>query len=74
MRPGLYEQIFYNRLRCNSPVKVADLLKRALNTVREPVNEVRVLDLGAGNGMLGEVLKRDGVARLVGDQLRVPIN
>lgn len=65
-RPGLYEQIFYERLRCNSPSKVSDLLKRALATVREPVNELRVLDLGAGNGMMGEVLKRDGVARLVG--------
>jgi len=65
-RPGLYEQLFYDRLKCNSPVKVADLLKRALNTAREPVNELRVLDLGAGNGMMGEVLKRDGVARLVG--------
>ena len=65
-RPGLYEQIFYDRLKCNSPVKVSDLLKRALNTVREPINELRVLDLGAGNGMMGEALKRDGVARLVG--------
>ena len=68
-RPGLYEQIFYDRLRCNSPVKVADLLNRALETVREPVNELRVLDLGAGNGMMGEVLKRVGVARLVGADL-----
>lgn len=65
-RPGLYEQLFYDRLRCNSPEKVADLLQRALNTVREPITELRVLDLGAGNGMMGEVLKREGVARLVG--------
>jgi len=65
-RPGLYEQIFYERLKCTSPGKVADLLKRALNTVREPVTELRVLDLGAGNGMMGDVLKADGVARLVG--------
>ncbi|WP_425171083.1 class I SAM-dependent DNA methyltransferase [Mycobacterium sp.] len=43
-----------------------ELLQRALHTVREPVTELRVLDLGAGNGMMGEVLKRDGVARLVG--------
>ena len=28
--------------------------------------ELRVIDLGAGNGMMGEVLKREGVARLVG--------
>jgi SAM-dependent methyltransferase len=65
-RPGLYEQLFYERLHCNSPEKVADLLQRALNTVREPVTELRVIDLGAGNGMMGEVLKRNGVARLVG--------
>lgn len=65
-RPGLYEQLFYERLRCNSPAKVADLLQRALNTVREPVSELRVIDLGAGNGMMGEVLKREGIARLVG--------
>ena len=65
-RPGLYEQLFYDRLRCHSPEKVADLLQRALNTVREPITELRVLDLGAGNGMMGEVLKRSGVARLVG--------
>ena len=65
-RPGLYEQLFYDRLRCNSPEKVSDLLQRALNTVREPITELRVLDLGAGNGMMGEVLKRNGVARLVG--------
>jgi SAM-dependent methyltransferase len=65
-RPGLYEQLFYGRLRCNSPRKVMDLLQRALNTVREPVSELRVLDLGAGNGMMGEILKSDGIARLVG--------
>ena len=65
-RPGLYEQLFYERLRCNSPAKVADLLQRALATVRESMTELRVIDLGAGNGMMGEVLKHEGVARLVG--------
>ena len=65
-RPGLYEQLFYERLHCNSPAKLADLLQRALDTAREAVNELRVFDLGAGNGMMGEVLKREGVARLVG--------
>ena len=66
-RPGLYEQLFYDRLKCVSPSKVGDLLERALDTGREPVTELRVLDLGAGNGMMGEVLKnRHGVARLVG--------
>jgi len=67
LRPGLYEQVFYDRLKCTSPTKVGELLERALGTVREPITELRVLDLGAGNGMMGEVLKkRHGVARLVG--------
>ena len=67
LRPGLYEQLFYDRLKCTSPTKVGELLERALETVREPITALRVLDLGAGNGMMGEVLKeRHGVARLVG--------
>jgi 2-polyprenyl-3-methyl-5-hydroxy-6-metoxy-1,4-benzoquinol methylase len=65
-RPGLYEQLFYDRLKCNSPFRVTEMLSRALTTVCEPMNELRVLDLGAGNGMMGEELKREGVARLVG--------
>ncbi len=65
-RPGLYEQLFYDRLKCSSPKKVTELLQRALETVREPLTELRVLDLGAGNGMMAEELKNRGVARLVG--------
>ena len=65
-RPGLYEQLFYDRLKCTSPRKVADLLKRAHETAHEVPTELRVLDLGAGNGMMGEVLKDEGIARLVG--------
>lgn len=65
-QPGLYEQIFYDRLKCTSPGKVSGLLQHALDTVREQLSELRVLDLGAGNGMMGEALKRGGVARLVG--------
>ena len=65
-RPGLYEQLFYNRLKCNSPSRVTEMLRSSLATVREPMNELRVLDLGAGNGMMGEELKREGVARMVG--------
>lgn len=66
-RPGLYEQLFYERLKCSSPTKVAELLDRALQTAGKNASELRILDLGAGNGMMGEALKqRHGVARLVG--------
>lgn len=65
-RAGLYEQLFYDRLRCTSPGRVSELLQRALRTAYEPPTELRVLDLGAGNGMMGEELKDKGIARLVG--------
>lgn len=65
-RPGLYEQIFYERLKCTSPDKVGEILRSALATGEENFSALRVLDLGAGNGIMGEVLKNDGVARLIG--------
>jgi len=63
---GLYEQLFYERLKCNSPVKVTESLRYSLSQVQENLTELRVLDLGAGNGMMGEQLRKHGVARLVG--------
>ncbi|GGD17212.1 class I SAM-dependent DNA methyltransferase [Aquisalinus flavus] len=65
-RPGLYEQVFYERLQCNSPVKVAEILEDTLTANAEDMFGLRVLDLGAGNGIMGEELKKHGVSRLVG--------
>ncbi|OPY65634.1 MAG: Methyltransferase domain protein [Syntrophorhabdaceae bacterium PtaU1.Bin034] len=65
-RPGLYEQLFYHRLKCNSPKVVADILAGTLRDNRVEMTELRVLDLGAGNGMLGEQLHTVGVARVIG--------
>ncbi len=65
-RQGLYEQLFYDRLKCTSPQKVGQILKHTLDGSGEVLSELRVLDLGAGNGMMGEVMKEYGVARLVG--------
>jgi len=64
--PGLYEQVFYDRLKCTSPVKVTEILKSAIDQSQENFTELRVLDLGAGNGLMGEALKKYGVSRLVG--------
>jgi len=64
--PGLYEQIFYDRLKCTSPVKVASILEAAIKQSTDNFTELRVLDLGAGNGMMGEELKKHGVSRLIG--------
>lgn len=65
-RRGLYEQLFYDRLKCTSPKKVASMLATTLDSIGCNLTERRVLDLGAGNGMMGEALKHYGAARLVG--------
>ena len=64
--PGLYEQIFYDRLRCISPSKVAQILNASVAQAEENTTELRVLDLGAGNGMMGEALVKHGVSRMIG--------
>jgi SAM-dependent methyltransferase len=65
-RPGLYEQLFYERLKCTSPTKVADILRKTVEAHGQDATALRVLDLGAGNGMMGDALKSQGVSRLVG--------
>lgn len=65
-RPGLYEQLFYDRLKCSSPQKVSELLQHSVASEWRSCGELRVLDLGAGNGMMAERLRGLGVARVVG--------
>ena len=65
-RPGLYEQLFYGRLKCISPQKIVETLYLTVGTSSPPFSELRVFDLGTGNGMVGERLFEYGVARIVG--------
>lgn len=65
-KQGLYEQLFYDRLKCQSPAKVASILNASVAQSNTNLSELRVLDLGAGNGMMGAELKKYGCARLVG--------
>jgi len=66
-RPGLYEQLFYDRLKCISPSKVVETLYLTVGASFLPrFSELRVFDIGAGNGMVGEKLYEYGVARIVG--------
>ena len=58
--PGLYEQVVYERLKCQSPKIVMDVLRDSVSQSHQRLNELRVLDLGAGNGMAGEELKKPG--------------
>src|SRR3954465_13868397 len=64
--PGLYERLIYERLGCQSPRVIAGLLRDELQSRNQDPAELRVLDLGAGNGIVGEELADKGVEHLVG--------
>lgn len=64
--PGLYEQLFHDILDCRSPDVVAKLLKEQLQRDTVAASALRVLDLGAGNGLVGEQLRTIGAGYLVG--------
>lgn len=55
--PGLYEEVLYERLKCDSPRMVCSLLKEEIEKSEEGAEKLRVLDFGAGNGMVGECLE-----------------
>ncbi len=60
--PGLYEQLFSDVLECASPQEVVAELSEHLS---DP-GRARVLDVGAGNGLVGEALRDAGVGAIVG--------
>lgn len=64
--PGLYEQLFYEELQCTSPETVCGLLGETLAERGQAPDELAVLDVGAGNGMVGEELAGLGAATIVG--------
>jgi len=63
---GLYEALLYEKLKCCSPTKVVDLLATVLPDWPISVNDLRVLDLGAGNGIAGEIIWNLGAEKVVG--------
>ncbi len=64
--PGLYEQLFYEHLQCSSPEMVARLFGRELKRSGVDAGTLSVLDVGAGNGMVGEQLAEVGADTIVG--------
>ncbi len=62
--PGLYEQLFYQELKCDSPRTVADLVGEQIDDGERA--GLRVLDVGAGNGMVAEQFDELGAEELVG--------
>ena len=66
---GLYEELFYNNLECRSPSYVVDLLQSVIMEAGEDITDQRVLDVGAGNGMVGDELSSRGVKKMIGIDL-----
>ena len=63
---GLYEEVVQRRLECASPRVLADALIENAQESGVAPSELRVFDLGAGNGVVGEELAARGVGVLVG--------
>lgn len=68
-RPGLYEYVFYDLLKCCSPKRVTTMLAQWLEESGGSPSDHRVLDLGAGNGMLAEELRKHGFKEILGVDL-----
>ena len=64
--PGLYEHIVQDLLRCRSPQVAAAALARALDALALEPARLRLLDLGAGTGLVGELVRALGVETVVG--------
>jgi predicted TPR repeat methyltransferase len=63
---GLYDILYRDVLECRSPSRIRRMLERCMGrSPRAPV-ALRVLDLGAGNGMVGEEMAALGARKIVG--------
>lgn len=63
--PGLYETLFSDMLHCASPELMSTLLVSAVDEAGMSMADLDVLDLGAGNGLVGEALRHGGVRSVV---------
>ena len=64
--PGLYEKIFYDKLACQSPALIGRLLESEVSRQGMEFEDLTGLDVGAGNGIRGEMLNEAGVGSVVG--------
>ncbi len=63
---GLYEKLFRDQLNCNSPQVISQMLIEAVKAEDKTSDYLKVLDFGAGNGMVAEELHQNGVKTIVG--------
>lgn len=63
--PGLYEEVVQRMLGCATPDRIAAVLADGAAAVGRDPGDVRVLDVGAGNGVSGEALAAAGMRPVV---------
>jgi hypothetical protein len=64
--PGLYEHVVQEQLQCRSPQVAAEGFLRAVARSNLGQSSITAVDVGAGTGLVGELLLRGGVTRVVG--------
>lgn len=64
--PGLYEHVVQELLQCTSPQVAAAGFLRAVERLGLEPGGLTVLDVGSGTGLVGELVRGGGVARVVG--------
>jgi hypothetical protein len=64
--PGLYEQLFYDELKCQSPTVLTELLTDTMAETGVDPGTIDAFDIGAGNGMVAEELVKRGIRSVVG--------
>jgi SAM-dependent methyltransferase len=67
--PGLYERIVQELLECRSPQVCAQAFARSLTLLGIDPSGVLLLDVGAGTGLVGELVAGLGLAGVVGIDL-----
>ena len=64
--PGLYEELVYGHLKCKSPQVITTMFNKMIEKAKYDTRNLRIMDFGAGNGMMGEQLKDFGCDLIVG--------
>jgi len=62
---GLYDQIV-SLLKYNTPEVLSTLLTNELQKAASTISQLTILELGAGNGIAGELLKNSGAKKIYG--------
>lgn len=64
--PGLYEEVFHRQLKCQSPQVIKDLLYKNVGQGDTSQRALKILDFGAGNGLVAEALNTENPELIVG--------